>query len=393
MRSSTRGWPRRRPTIARHPAPGAPLEAVDRLPERGMDPGAVLLALLGSANLASRHPVFHQYDSTVGADTVAGPGRGAAVLRVKGTTKALVATTDGNQGVGSTDPWLGAALSVAEATRNVSITGARPLGVTNCLNYGDPDATRGVLAADRGRSRAWRRVPGARSARDRRQRVALQRVADGRHRPDPGDRRGRPARRRRDPRRAGLPASARHGASWSASRRPAWPARPTPRWPVRPWRTARRGWTSPGRRHSRRSSARRSTAVWSRPRRTSPVADSPSPSRNRAMWGDLGATVRIADRQLARRRPVRREPVASGPELSAAVRRGARACWLVSTGCPVETVGSVGGDRLVVELAGSGATGASEERGSRVADALEVPLADLRHAWEHGLSRALGWEG
>ena len=103
-----------------------------------MDPGAVLLALLGSANLSSRHEVFHQYDSTVGADTVAGPGRGAAVLRVKGTTKALVATTDGNQAVGVLDPWLGAALSVAEATRNVSITGARPLGVTNCLNYGDP---------------------------------------------------------------------------------------------------------------------------------------------------------------------------------------------------------------------------------------------------------------
>ena len=128
-----------RPTHHRAaPAPGAPLEAVDRLPERGMDPGAVLLALLGSANLSSRHAVYHQYDSTVGADTVAGPGRGAAVLRVKGTTKALVATTDGNQGVGATDPWLGAALSVAEATRNVSITGARPLGVTNCLNYGDP---------------------------------------------------------------------------------------------------------------------------------------------------------------------------------------------------------------------------------------------------------------
>src|SRR3954470_249632 len=120
------------------PAPGAPATVSDRLPERGMDPGAVLLALLGSANLASRHAVFHQYDSTVGADTVAGPGRGAAVLRVKGTTKALVASTDGNQSVGVLDPWLGAASSVAEATRNVSITGARPLGVTNCLNYGDP---------------------------------------------------------------------------------------------------------------------------------------------------------------------------------------------------------------------------------------------------------------
>ena len=69
-----------------------------------MDPGAVLLALLGSANLSSRHAVFEQYDSTVGADTVAGPGHGAAVLRVKGTTKALVATTDGNQAVGVARP-------------------------------------------------------------------------------------------------------------------------------------------------------------------------------------------------------------------------------------------------------------------------------------------------
>ena len=120
------------------PTPGAPPDPGDRLPERGMDPGAVLLALLGSANLSSRRAVFEQYDSTVGADTVAGPGRGAAVIRVRGTTRALVATTDGNHAVGTLDPYLGAALSIAEATRNVSITGARPLGVTNCLNYGDP---------------------------------------------------------------------------------------------------------------------------------------------------------------------------------------------------------------------------------------------------------------
>src|SRR4029079_6768641 len=74
----------------------------------------------------------------VGADTVVGPGHGAAVLRIKGTTRALVAATDGNQSVGAIDPYRGAALSGAEATRKVSITGARPLGVTNCLNYGDP---------------------------------------------------------------------------------------------------------------------------------------------------------------------------------------------------------------------------------------------------------------
>lgn len=60
---------------------------------------------------------------------------------------------------------------------------------------------------------------------------------------------------------------------------------------------------------------------------------------------------------------------------------------------PVATVGVVGGDRLVIELAGAGATGAAESRGSRVADALEAAVADLAHAWDHGLPRALGWEG
>ena len=120
------------------PAPGAPSDPAEHLPERGMDPGAVLLALLGSPNLASRRPVFEQYDSTVQVNTVTGPGHGAAVLRIKGSTRALVATTDANAPIGGIDPWLGAVFSVAEATRNVAITGARPLGVTNCLNFGDP---------------------------------------------------------------------------------------------------------------------------------------------------------------------------------------------------------------------------------------------------------------
>jgi hypothetical protein len=61
-------------------------------------------------------------------------------------------------------------------------------------------------------------------------------------------------------------------------------------------------------------------------------------------------------------------------------------------GLPIEELGVVGGERMVIELAGSGATGAAEERGSRVADALDVPLAELRHAWDQGLNRALGWE-
>ena len=97
------------------PAPGVSDAATDRLPERGMDPGAVLLGLLGSANLSSRHSVFTQYDSTVGADTVTGPGRGAAVLRVKGTTKGLIASTDGNQAAGAWDPRYGAGRASADA--------------------------------------------------------------------------------------------------------------------------------------------------------------------------------------------------------------------------------------------------------------------------------------
>ena len=126
---------RRRPA----PAPGLPSAAPGDLPERGMDPAAVLLGLLGSPNLASRRWVFEQYDSTVQTNTVSGPSRGgAAVLRLKGTRRGLVAAVAANQAVAAIDPWRGAAFSVAEATRAVAVTGARPLGVTNCLNFGDP---------------------------------------------------------------------------------------------------------------------------------------------------------------------------------------------------------------------------------------------------------------
>ena len=156
-------------------------------------------ALLGSAE--PREPARRSSSSTTRPSRRTrspGPGHGAAVLRIKGTTKALVATTDANQAVGALDPWLGAALSVAEATRNVAITGARPLGVTNCLNYGDPtrpEAFWQLSEAVRGLGDACRALG---PAGHRRQRLALQRVAGGRDRADARDRRRRPARRRRD---------------------------------------------------------------------------------------------------------------------------------------------------------------------------------------------------
>ena len=232
-----------------------------------MDPGAVLLALLGSPNLASRRPVYEQYDSTVRPNTVAGPGRGAAIVRIKGTTKALVAATDANQAVGALDPWLGAAMSVAEATRNVSITGARPLGVTNCLNFGDPTEARGVLAAERGRPRSRRRVPGARPAGHRRQRLALQRVAGGRDRTDARDRRRRACSR--TSRTLVGPAFQDDGDTvlLVGEASPGWPAASTRASPGRPRRTARRHSTSRSRPRRRRSSARRRRAGCSpRPR-------------------------------------------------------------------------------------------------------------------------------
>src|SRR5439155_25969600 len=128
------------PAKRRHaPAPGVPLAASDHLPERGTDPGAVLRALIGSPGLGSVRWVAEQYDATVGTDTVVGPGAGAAVIRVKGTSMGLVLATDGNAAVSVLDAYLGAALSVCQAVRNVVVTGARPLGVTDCLNFGDPE--------------------------------------------------------------------------------------------------------------------------------------------------------------------------------------------------------------------------------------------------------------
>jgi hypothetical protein len=62
-------------------------------------------------------------------------------------------------------------------------------------------------------------------------------------------------------------------------------------------------------------------------------------------------------------------------------------------GLPVEELGTVGGARLTIQLVGTSATGASEERGSTIADLLDVTLSQVRHAWDHGLTRALGWEG
>jgi phosphoribosylformylglycinamidine synthase len=104
--------------------------------------GSVLDALttvLASPNVASKRWVFEQYDRFVQGGTIAGPESDAAVIRVPGTLKGLAMSVDGKGRFGALDPYLGAAHAVAEAARNVAVTGARPLAITNCLNFGNPE--------------------------------------------------------------------------------------------------------------------------------------------------------------------------------------------------------------------------------------------------------------
>jgi phosphoribosylformylglycinamidine synthase subunit PurL len=109
---------------------------------RRLQPGtqnASLLALLASPTIGSKHWVYRQYDYSVRTSTINAPGFGAGVVRVRGTDRALALSVDGNGRYCYLDPYRGAMLAVAEASRNVACAGARPLGATNCLNFGNPE--------------------------------------------------------------------------------------------------------------------------------------------------------------------------------------------------------------------------------------------------------------
>jgi len=351
----------------------------------------VLTALLGSANLSSRHPVFEQYDSNVQSNTVAAPGRGAAVLRIKGSTKALVATTDGNAPVSQHDPWLGAAMSVAEATRNVSITGARPLGVTNCLNYGDPTRPEAF----------WQLAEGVRGLADACTvlglpvtggNVSLYNETQGASiapTPEIGivgllndiAKRVGPAFRG-DGNVVLLVGHAGPGLAGSEYERLAGAAPED----------------GPPALDLEREKALQSFIREAIDRGLVESCQDVSAggfavaAAEMAIWGERGARLRL--------------PVGDSPAVALFGESPSRLVCEVLTlhaaafellarqfGLPVETLGVTGGTRLHVDLAGSGATGAAEDRGSRIADAIDVEVAELRHAWEHGLPRALGWEG
>ena len=103
------------------------------------DLGATLKLMLAAPNIASKEWVYRQYDCYVRSNTVVAPGADAAVVRIKGTDKGLALTVDGNSRYCFLDPYVGGALAVAEAARNLACVGARPVGLTDCLNFGSPE--------------------------------------------------------------------------------------------------------------------------------------------------------------------------------------------------------------------------------------------------------------
>jgi phosphoribosylformylglycinamidine synthase II len=115
-----------------HQIPRASLQALPR-------PAEAFLMLLSSPTVASKRWIYRQYDHMVRTNTIALNGVSAGVVRVKGTSRALAMSVDGNGRYGYLDPRQGARLALAEAARNVACAGALPIGATNCLNFGNPE--------------------------------------------------------------------------------------------------------------------------------------------------------------------------------------------------------------------------------------------------------------
>ena len=102
-------------------------------------PDMVLMRLLSTSNLTCRQSVYQKYDHQVQTNTVIPPGSDGSLIRIKGTEKGISASTDGNGRLAYLDPYVGGQIAVAEACRNVSCTGAEPIALTNCLNFGNPE--------------------------------------------------------------------------------------------------------------------------------------------------------------------------------------------------------------------------------------------------------------
>jgi phosphoribosylformylglycinamidine synthase len=131
------------PEYTREGEPAPELFEMERLDLSGLPeppvPGAALLRLLATPNIASKRWIHQQYDQSVLNNTVLEAGAAATVMRVKGTPRGFAVSTDGNGRYCHIDPYRGGAIAVAEAARNVVCTGALPVAVTDCLNFGNPE--------------------------------------------------------------------------------------------------------------------------------------------------------------------------------------------------------------------------------------------------------------
>jgi phosphoribosylformylglycinamidine synthase len=124
----------------RYEVGSAPRARTPERPVEGAPPAAdALLELLASPALRSRRFVYRRYDQLVGSRTVRRPGLDAAVLRLRPGTRGLAVSLDGQGRVAWLDPYTGGSLAVLEAARNVACAGGEPLGVTDCLNFGNPE--------------------------------------------------------------------------------------------------------------------------------------------------------------------------------------------------------------------------------------------------------------
>lgn len=127
----------------REPARIKEFAAMDEYQPEVKDASEVLLQLLQQPTIASKRMIYETYDSQVRTNTVVRPGSDAAVLRVRGTQKALAMTTDCNARYLYLNPEIGGQIAVAEAARNIVASGGQPLAISDCLNYGSPEKPEG----------------------------------------------------------------------------------------------------------------------------------------------------------------------------------------------------------------------------------------------------------
>jgi phosphoribosylformylglycinamidine synthase len=153
----------------RYVRPAAPPDDLEQRRNEALDDLAAALPtpellpeLLASPNLNDRKPVWRRYDHMNGTNTLVGPGSGdAALLRIKGTSRAIALSLDGPGRLGALDPWLAGAAAVAEGALNVACSGAAPIGITDCLNFGSPETPAGywqLSEAVAGMAEACRRL-------------------------------------------------------------------------------------------------------------------------------------------------------------------------------------------------------------------------------------------